>query len=380
MPQSPPAVVTPSSLRWARESLGLTLEEAASRIRVVTATKLGAAEAGEAYLTMRQAEAAAQSYERPLAALFLPEPLTEEPPEAQFRRLPGAPELPWPPEMLSLARRIRSRQQAAVDLYDTLDEAAPWRSVEIDYVDDPGEMGARVRELLGVTLNVQKAWRDTTGYTPLRAWVDAIEQLGVLVMQDGTLAVEEMRGFASTDPDVPAVVVNTKDDPRARAFTAVHELGHLLRGAAGLEPSAATEPWCNRLASAVLMPGQPFEVSFQQQTGSLIRRIDATALDFGVTPLAAAVRASTLGLARRDDLDAVIEAIRARSAAREQGEGGGGDYYRTTVSRLGPSYIQLVFSALDAQALTYPAASGLLGVKVNNFESLRDRIAARAAG
>ena len=59
-------------------------------------TKLEEAERGEAYLTLRQAEAVARLYERPLAALFLPEPPREEPPEAQFRRLPGAPEPPWP--------------------------------------------------------------------------------------------------------------------------------------------------------------------------------------------------------------------------------------------------------------------------------------------
>lgn len=374
MPQSPPAVVTPSSLRWARESLGLTLDEAAIRIRVVTAKKLRAAEMGDEYLTMRQAEAVARVYERPLAALFLPEPPDEEPPEAQFRRLPGAPELPWPPEMVSLVRRIRSRQQAAVDLYDALDEEAPWRSVDFDYVDDAGVMGDRVRERLGITVDVQNGWRDRSGYAPLREWVDAIEELGVLVMQDGSLGVDEMRGFASTDPDVPAIIVNTKDDPRARAFTAVHELGHLIR-------ATATEAWCNHFASAVLMPHAPFEITLSHHEGSLLGRIDATALDFGVTALAAAVRAATLGLTQPDEIDAVINAIRIRGAAREQeAGGGGGDYYRTTVGRLGPSYIQLVFSALDTQALTYPAAAGLLGVKVNNFDSLRDLLSARAAG
>lgn len=81
MPQSPPAYVTPSALRWARESIGYELEEAASRVGVSPA-KLQDAERGEAYLTLRQAEAVARLYERPLAALFLPEPPREEPPEA----------------------------------------------------------------------------------------------------------------------------------------------------------------------------------------------------------------------------------------------------------------------------------------------------------
>ena len=372
MSQSPPAFVTPSALRWARESLGLSVDEAAERIRVVKPDKLDAAERGDAHLTMRQAEAAAHAYERPLAALFLPDPPEEEPPEAQFRRLPGAPALPWPPEMRSLARRVRSRQEAAADLYDSLDEQPRWPSLDIARYDAPVRMAELARPLLGISLDEQRSWRDSSGYKPLRRWVDAIEELGVLVMQDGTLGIEDMRGFASTHPTVPALVVNTNDDPRARAFTAVHEFGHLLL-------TTATEDWCNTFASAVLMPNVAFGATLERHTGPLLRRIDAVAIDFGVTPLAAAVTAVRRRLVTQEAADDVIEAIRDRSADREGSEGGGGNYYLTTVGRLGPSYIQLVFAALDSQALSYPAASGLLGVKVNNFDKLRERVRARAA-
>jgi hypothetical protein len=40
--------------------------------------------------------------------------------------------------------------------------------------------------------------------------------------------------------------------------------------------------------------------------------------------------------------------------------------------------VRLVFSALDSQALTYPAAAGLLGVKVNHFDTLREYVQRRA--
>jgi hypothetical protein len=39
-----------------------------------------------------------------------------------------------------------------------------------------------------------------------------------------------------------------------------------------------------------------------------------------------------------------------------------------------------VLSALDGQALTYPAASGLLGVKANNLEKLRGYVNRRSEG
>jgi hypothetical protein len=61
-------------------------------------------EAGNELMTLRQAETAADVYDRPLAALFLPAPPEEEPQDVQFRRLPGAPEPPWGPEIWATAR------------------------------------------------------------------------------------------------------------------------------------------------------------------------------------------------------------------------------------------------------------------------------------
>jgi Zn-dependent peptidase ImmA (M78 family)/DNA-binding XRE family transcriptional regulator len=381
VPQSPPAVVTPSALRWARESIGYELDEAAEKIGV-SPEKLEAAERGDAYLTLRQAEKAARRYERPLAALFVSEPPVEEPPEAQFRRLPGAPEPPWPRQLRALAKRVRGRQDAAAELHEALDEEPAWKSVAIEYVENPEALAARAREVLGVTLAEQRQWRDRGGYQPLRAWVDAIEGLGILVMQDGSLPVDELRGFASRHAAVPAIVVNTNDDPRARAFTAVHELGHLLRIQAGRPTGPMTEQWCNDFASGVLTPREPFARDLRAAAahGDLLQAVDSTALAYGVTPYAAAVRAARLRLVPGEEIDAVIEEIQERSRRRddEAPEGGGGNYYLTTVTRLGPSFIQLVFTALDTQALSYPAASGLLGVKVNNFPELRERAQGRA--
>lgn len=379
MKQSPRALTTPASLRWAREAIGYGVEEAASKIGVAV-EKLEKAELGEGYLTLRQAETAARCYERPLAALFLPEPPVEEPVDTQFRRLPGAPEPPWPHEMQALSRRVRERQAAAVELYDALEEVPPWTTLELTHTDDTIVLAERVRSVCRIELNEQRSWRDSTGYQPLREWIDAVEGLGLLVMQDGTMPVEEMRGFASTDPAVPAIVVNTNDDPRARAFTVVHELAHLLRIVAGRElvpPTPAIERWCNEFAANVLMPRAAFSAAFQLQTGSLLNVVDALALDFGVTSHAAAVRAAKLDLALPDAVDQVLSAIADRAAARADKKASGGNYYSNMVGRLGPTFIELVFSAVDRQALTYPTASGLLGVKVNHFAELREKTSQR---
>jgi Zn-dependent peptidase ImmA (M78 family) len=376
VPQSTRAHLTPAALQWARELVGFDVAEAAARVGV-REERLREAERGEWQLTLRQAEAAARLYEQPLAALFLPTPPSVEPLEAQFRRLPGAPPLPWPREMKALARRIRDRQEAASELYDLLDELPVWTELDLGFEEQPDVLAAHVRARLGIDLNDQKSWCDRSGYQPLRAWVDAIESLGVLVMQDGSLPLDTMRGFASTHPLVPAIVVNPRDDPRARAFTALHELAHLLRANEGRNPQADAETWCNEFASAVLMPEASFSRDYERRSeAGLVARIDAVALEYGVTPHASAVRIARLELTPQRDVDEAIEAIRARALVLEPREGGG-DYYRTTVTRLGPAFIRLVMGAVDGQAVTYPAASGILGVKVNNFGKLRATVAER---
>jgi Zn-dependent peptidase ImmA (M78 family) len=337
--------------------------------------QLDMAEQGVDYLTLRQAEKAADVYERPLAALFLPEPPREPPQEAQFRRLPGAPAPPWPAEMQLLARRVRRRQDAAAELYEDLEEAPPWRNAASSFSRaDRATLPQTARELLGVTQAEQLAWAVDDEYAPLRGWIDAVEALGVLVMQDGSMPLDTMRGFASLDDTVPAIIVNNVDDPRARAFTVLHELGHLVFAATD---GPRNETRANDFAGEVVMPTDWLEQELRAAGGeSLLSRVNAVARRFGVTPLAAAVRIRRAGLAPRGEAEGAIAAIRARSKPEERR--GAGQYYYNTISKLGPSFIRLVLSALDSQTVTYPTASTLLGnVKVNHFETLRDYVARR---
>jgi Zn-dependent peptidase ImmA (M78 family) len=370
------AHLTPDVLRWARESVGYDIGDAAARIRV-NPEKLKQAERGDQKLTLRQAERAASVYERPLAVLFMPEPPVEDEQEAQFRRLPGAPVPPWPPEMNLLARRVRDRQEAAIELYEALEMEPPWVAVAHDLANVGRAIPEFARHSLGIGLVEQADWRDQSGYTGLRAWVDAVESLGVLVMQDGSMPVEMMRGFAAPHNLVPLIVVNTQDDARARVFTLIHEFGHLNLAATGQHVGPETEPWCEDFAGEVLMPRSSMEKVLKDlHSHEPLDTIDALALRFGVTPYAAAVRVAKSELWDQTVIDEVIQAIRNRSP---HGRGSGGDYYWTQISRFGPSFIRLVFSALDGQAITYPAASGLLdGVKVSNFDKLRSYLAHRA--
>lgn len=369
------AHVNPLVLRWARESAGYEITEAAHLIGVRWSA-LEAAEEGADLLTLRQAEQAAEVYDRPLATLFMPQLPKEAPQEAVFRRLPGAPPPPWPPHMRLLARRVQNRQEAARELYEELAEEPAWPACSrLLLDDDPGALSARTRAALAVDLDEQLNWPD--GYSALRAWTDGVERLGVLVMQDGSMPVDVFRGFAARDDEVPVVVANSKDDERARAWTIIHELGHLVLDLNSVRPPNA-ERWLEDFAGQVLVPTQQLSERFSDAVGNPLRRVEAVARAFSVTPLAAAVRVRRASLLPADEAERIIATIRNRGEQRPSPAGG--NYYRNQIAWLGPTYIGLVLAGLDSQALTYPAASRLLNrVKVNHLGQLRQELAARSA-
>lgn len=373
------AYCEPHVLRWARESAGFSPRRAAEEIGV-DRWYLELVEDGGEHLTLYEAEKAADVYERPLAALFLPAPPDEDPQEVQFRRLPGTPEPPWGPEIQLTARRVVERQHAALEIFDALEEAPPWVDVADEFASASRKtLAETARRALGVARAEQRDW-GSDQYAPLRGWRAAIERLGVLVMQDGPVAVEEMRGFASVEPSAaPAILVNSKDDPRARAFTIVHELGHVLLALRGEAARGDTERWCDEFAGEVVMPTAWLDEELSKASAaSALGRVEAIAHTFHVTPLAAAVRIARAKLLPRDEIDAVIQEIRGRWRGDDRETKTGGDYYKNQVARFGPGYLGLVFSALDAQVVTLPTASALLdGVKVKYFEPLRDQLEGR---
>jgi Zn-dependent peptidase ImmA (M78 family) len=314
------AYCEPAVLRWARESAGFSPRQAATEIGIER-WHLEMVEDGSEYFTLSEAEKAADVYQRPLAALFLPSPPSEEPQEVQFRRLPGTPEPPWGPEVQLAARKVMQRQQVALEIYEALDEDPPWLELSKQFIDVPADMLASVaRDALGVSRSEQRDWNHDL-YEPFRGWREALEGLGILVMQEGPVPVDDMRGFASVEPAaVPAILVNNKDDPRARAFTAIHEFGHVILALRGKARSPDSERWCDEFAGEVVMPTAWLAEEIAASSGSsTLERVEYAARAFHVTPLAAAVRIARTEVMPADEISAVISEIRMPAICKRLG-------------------------------------------------------------
>jgi Zn-dependent peptidase ImmA (M78 family) len=366
----PLAPIAPAVLRWARDSAGLPEEEAARRIGLTNAERLLRAERGEAPLTLAQARRAARVYDRPFAVLLLPSPPEEASLEVQFRRLRDAPELPWPPEMRALARSVAALQEEAAELFDAAgdEESAQWPDAAALFASGQPipDLANAVRELVGVSLAAQKtaARVDRQGFRTFRVWREAIEDLGVLVLQDGSLPLDAMRGFASPHDRVPAIVMNTNDDVRSRLFTMLHEFAHIFW-------SDRAEREYDELAAEVVLPRDAVMRDFRQaREPTLLGKIDTLAHTFGVTPDALAVRLGWLTLAPWPDVQEAREEIRRR-AENAPPRSKGGNHYRNVVVRSGPGFVRRVLDAVDHGNLSALGASRVLGVRVGHLEGLR---------
>jgi Zn-dependent peptidase ImmA (M78 family)/transcriptional regulator with XRE-family HTH domain len=255
------ADVTPEVLKWARESLDLTVEEVAARLRR-SPDGIRQWESGKDAPSVRVLERLASLYRRPLAVFYLPSPPEDAPAPEDFRRLPGGKE-----PRLSLKARLALRkaqwlQGVASGLVQGLNPLEP-RARRVLLEQNAAVVARQERKSLGITAAEQLGWKDAS--VAFRSWRGALERQGILVLQL-SFPVEDARGFSLSDTEVPTVVVNGSDVLPARIFTLCHEYGHLLLKSSGVclpDPSdeaglprqlAAVERFCNDFAGELLVP------------------------------------------------------------------------------------------------------------------------------
>lgn len=261
MASSPKAIVKPELLVWARTSIGLSLDDAASKMHQ-SVERLTAWENGEQSPTVSQLRIAASVYKRPIAVFYLPNVPREFDAMKDFRRLSEGFNSEHSPALQLLIRRTRYRRQIAVDLSNRIGEKAKEFSKRATLLDKPEKLSGEIRTLLNITLDEQFSWKDD--YKAINNWINAIENLGILVFQSSDVPIIEMRGFSISEEQFPVIVLNAKDSPRGRIFTLMHELTHLFLRNGGLcdldeseevrSEEQRVEAYCNHVAGAVLVP------------------------------------------------------------------------------------------------------------------------------
>jgi Zn-dependent peptidase ImmA (M78 family)/DNA-binding XRE family transcriptional regulator len=385
------APVTPEVLRWARESIGASLADAAARAGV-SEDRVRAWESGEAEPTVAKLRALARLYQRPLSVFFLPEAPRTFDAMRDFRRLPGASDHSWSRALHKVYRRAIDQQTVATELLEAEGDdhrtKIPRSSVEV-----PSEEAGRVaRDALGVTLAEQFSWRKPDD--AFAAWMEAVENSGAFVLRTSDVPLEEMRGF-SIPNGIPIIVVNALDWPRGQVFTLLHEFAHLMLREGGLcdllepdsEQGRRVEAWCNAVAAATLMPAADFlnnevlrPVGAREWDDEVLAQLSdrwSASKEAIVRRLVTLQRATmTFYYNKRAEYQAAYAARREeeRRRRKETGSSGGPPPYRMTVRDRGKPYVRLILDAYQRDMITPSSLSSLLALKLKHLSALEQEV------
>jgi Zn-dependent peptidase ImmA (M78 family) len=388
------ALINPALITWARQSVGFTMAEAATRLDVDEG-QLAAWEAvpGADAPSIPQLRKIAALFRRPLAVFYM-----AAAPEGflvmrDLRRLPGAGARRYSPRLQMEIRAVNERRELALELAADLEQELSKFSLSAMVEEDPEVVGARVRASLGVTTELQGRWRDSDGRAGFNAWRMRIEDAGVLVFQTTRFSTEEASGFAIAGDILPIVVVNRNDTLTRRTFSLLHELAHLMirvSGVSDLETDAARPPedqpievFCNRVAAAALMPKNALLEDSRviaQGRGSESWRDDE------LSDLARQFNVSREALLRRLlTLDRTTPAFYGKKRTQYNNEYATNKALRNaqppeteirrnmpqeTVSNFGRPFVRMLLGNYYQDRITLSEVSGYLGLKVKHIPKL----------
>ena len=389
--------VNPEILTWARETAGLTREEAARKLgfqdskRSSSAEKLEALESGDKEPTRTQLAKMADQYRRPLLTFYLSKPPPKADRGADFRTLPADYSARDDALLDALVRDIHARQSMVRAVLEEEEEVAPLAFIGSHKIEDGREVVlATLRWLLGIELATYRNQRSPKeAFDLLRTHT---EKTGVFVLLQGNLGTyhtdmdtETFRGFSIADDIAPFVVINPNDAKPALSFTLLHELVHLLLGQTGVSAARAendTEQFCDRVAGEFLLPAQELvELSFNGNgdLNEVSERISEFANKRNLSRTMVAYNAYLANYISQEtfrQLSSVYRQqwIRDRESARAQAREREVRINPNVTRRyqMGASLLSLVRRTLSAGDLTTVKAATVLGVKPVRVQSLLD--------
>lgn len=375
--------VNPDVLSWARETAGLSPDDAVKKLQlrdargVAAVDRLAALETGADHPTRPMLAKMARAYRRPLVALYL-----EAPPRAvqrgtDFRTFAGD-RFPAQDSLVQALVRDAVARQGLVRAQLEDEEAG-----EVEFVGSLALSDGRhaASDSLEAVVNgtiSQAASNVRPDFDPLR---DAVEGRGVFVLLQGDLGshhtdidTDAFRGFALADRLAPFIVINDNDARTAWSFTLLHEVVHLLLGETGISGSrgeAETERFCNDVASEYLVPQSAID-DFSMDHMEFDQLADAIGRFASEWNVSRALIAYRLHRSNRIDIysyQRLAEMFRRRwlrDRHRRALDEGGPSYYTVRRHRAGKAILNIVRRGVGEGSLSTTKAAIVLGVKPTN--------------
>ena len=265
--RTPKVDVNPKTITWARESLGYSIRKLEQKLRLKPGT-IKSWEDGSSQPSFAQLKKLATSLKRPTTVFLLYVVPQDEPLPKDYRVLDESDVNSLSPNTKMHIRKIQRKRKLALELAKEIGEEIPRFKGRTTLSTDIKSLAKKYRKIFGVELQTQREWQ--SDYEAFNFWRSCVEAVGVLIFQASLDSLKEMRGLALYHEEMPLIVLNTKDSPRGKIFSLLHEFCHLLlhkSGIGNIDPNWKTrgqfnkiEIYCNAFAAECILPSDEVDL------------------------------------------------------------------------------------------------------------------------
>lgn len=386
MPREPqPIPAKGSVLRWARNTRGYSVTEAARRLGI-HGQELNDIENERKPITAALFRKMITLYQRVESDLLLPFPPDTDSLPQDYRTIGGAPTLLSPDTLLAI-REARRIQHYVTELVEEQPEliahANITRATMFPERSEPEQLAAQERLRFRTPIETQRLWGSYE--EAFRHWREQAQDLGILVLIK-KMPWEDCRGLSLWEENlIPTIVVNPEDALSARIFTLFHEYAHLMLSETSVcvqvddqTPKGLVERWCNSFAASFLMPEADLKQSvarrFSRRTYETwtLNAIGLLAAEYRVSRVAMARRLREVGISNYYDTNR-SELYRLDKRKKTAGGGGGGGR-KTEVERLtevGTATASVILDAVNQNITDVTEAADVLELRLDQLERFR---------
>lgn len=325
--------------------------------------------------TYRQVQALANFLKVPLGYMFLDKPPKTSVIKSEFRTIGN--------KMPEISKELQDTLYLMGRRKDWLSEhrrAKGWAKL---LTQDFGDLSRENILSAKKYLNLDEFWYEQyknkdAAFKYLR---QKLEHKGIIVMQNGVvgsdnhrrLNVNEFRGFLLYDDFAPLIFVNSRDSKAGKIFTLVHEYIHfLLKEDDIFINKDSDETRINMLTAEFLIP-KAHLLELWDSSKPELEQIEELSKRFHVSGVATALKLKHLNKISQPTVNRVKQ--RTEAALEERGSeasGGGGNYYNTSRSRLGDSFLEAVIQGAESGEISYTYAFKLLGGSAKLYDYFKE--------
>ncbi|ADG71831.1 XRE family transcriptional regulator [Brachyspira murdochii] len=298
-------------LKWARESVNLSIDDVVDKIKMKTFTKddLVKFENGEQLPDLNLTKKLAKLYGISFAVLYMTSiPKNIQPKINDFRQLDTKLSI----NAIFLMRKLIEHQEW-VKSYLISNNAKELDFVGIISINtNIKDTIYKIKNALNIEINFNKDSK--YNFDNIK---ELLENNNIFVSVGNSynfnyrssVEVKEIRGFAIADKIAPFIFVNSSDTDNAKLFTLIHELVHIFIGETGISNATFTdinkqnkiERYCNKVASEILIPKNIFNEYWTNFiSGNIEEKISFISSKLPVSKLSILVKAKSFGYIEED--------------------------------------------------------------------------------